>query len=69
MIVGKVSVLLFLSFLVAVLVFVNVVLYSKLQYQERFNGQEKLTTPNILEVRFINLSETSILRIKTIGAT
>ncbi|XP_068707902.1 beta-1,4-glucuronyltransferase 1-like isoform X1 [Montipora foliosa] len=49
MIVGKVSVLLFLSFLVAVLVFVNVVLYSKLQYQERFNGQEKLITPNILE--------------------
>lgn len=50
----KVSVILFLGFLVVVVVSVNVILYTKLQYKETFSDNVKLIT---LEVRSLEVFE------------
>lgn len=48
----KVSVILFLGFLVVVLVSVNVVLYTKLQYKETFSHNVKLIELQVRSLEF-----------------
>ena len=48
----KVSVILFLGFLVVVLVSVNVILYTKLQYKETFSDNVKLIELKVRSLEF-----------------
>ena len=49
----KVSVILFLGFLVVVLVSVNVILYTKLQYKETFSDNVKLFALKVRSLKFL----------------